>query len=106
MESLSLQLLKRCASLHSTLECVVHMAVGECASAVSCGTVESLLLQLNALVARSTVEEQKLVQSVVGKRQVSIASDEECKPMIEQMVKCNTVKTREEPLPAKRTRRS
>ena len=104
MEQLSLQLLKRCASLRSTLECVVHMAIGARASAVSCGTVGSLLLQLNALVARSPVEEQKLVQSVVGKRQVSIASDEECEPMIEQMVKCNTVKTQEEPLPAKRTR--
>ena len=49
------------------------------------------MLQLNKLVARNAREEQKLKASVVGKRQVSIASQGECKSMIDQMIKVHTV---------------
>jgi hypothetical protein len=40
-------------------------------------------------VARNSKEEQRLGASVVGKRQVSIASRDECESMIVQMKKAN-----------------
>lgn len=50
-----------------------------------------VVLQLNKLVARNANEEQKLKASVLGKKQVSLASPSECKPMISQMMQANTV---------------